>query len=189
MADDEVAEAEARFGLVFPPDYRLFLQTLHTTDPERVRFEDGKIRERVGRPFHDWTGHRDLIDKAMAWPVEGLLWSIEADHSWTSRWGERPLSREGRAELITRLSTEGAPLIPLMGHRYLVGSPLASGNPVLSIYGSDVIVYSPTFGDWLVEELASMIHPALKVLAPDARASHFAVPFWQDVIDDDGWVA
>jgi hypothetical protein len=33
MTEAEVAQVEDRYGLTFPSDYRLFLQTLHTTDP------------------------------------------------------------------------------------------------------------------------------------------------------------
>jgi len=36
LSDAEMDAAEARFGLTFPPDYRLFLATLHTPDPEMV---------------------------------------------------------------------------------------------------------------------------------------------------------
>jgi hypothetical protein len=166
MTDAEVTQAEERHGLTFPPDYRLFLQTLHTTDPERVRYVDGTIRTHVGRPFHDWQGDRSPIDEAMAWPLDGLLWSIEADDSWSSSWRDRPRTPEARAARVRELAAGAPPLIPLMGHRYLVGEPLEAGNPVLSIYGSDVIVYAPTFGAWLVAELAQMVDPSLRELAP-----------------------
>jgi hypothetical protein len=184
MSDAEVALAERRYGLLFPPDYRLFLQTLHTTDPERVEYVDGTIHAHVGRPFHDWQGDRGPIDRAMAWPLEGLRWSIEADEEhWRRSWGDRPATSEEVAATLQGLVADGPPLIPLMGHRYLVGAPLETGNPVLSTYGSDVIVYAPTFGAWLVAELAQMVDPLLRALAPSVPAEPRGVPFWQDVID------
>ena len=70
-----------------------------------------------------------------------------------------------------------------MGHRYLVGEPLEVGNHVLSIYGSDVIVYAPSFGAWLVAELAQMVDPVLRALAPVVEGDVRATPFWQNVID------
>jgi hypothetical protein len=72
-----------------------------------------------------------------------------------------------------------------MGHRYLVGAPLEAGNPVLSVYGLDVIVYGRSFGAWLIAELAQMVDSSLRSLAPDDPARQSVVPFWQDVID---WV-
>ena len=91
MTDDEVDDAERRCGLRFPPDYTLFLRTLHTTDPERVQYVDGTIHEHVGRPFFDWTGDPDPIAQALAWPLDGLLWSVEMDESvWHPVWGPRP---------------------------------------------------------------------------------------------------
>jgi hypothetical protein len=183
MMDAEVTKAEERYGLTFPPDYRLFLQTLHTTDPERVRYVDGTIHAQFGRPFHDWQGDRAPIDEALAWPLDGLLWSIEADDSWSSTCGDRPTTPEGRAARVRELAAGGPPLIPLMGHRYLVGEPLEAGNPVLSIYGSDVIVYAPTFGTWLVAELGQMVASSLRELAPRVAGDVPAIPFLQDVID------
>ena len=188
MTDIEVRQAEVRFGFAFPPDYRLFLQTLHTTDPECVRYVGGEISERAGRPVRDWLGDRAPFDEALAWPLEGLLWSIEADSCWFSGWGARPTTRDGRAARIRGLANESPPLIPVMGHRYLVGHPLESGNPVLSIYGGDVIVYARSFGAWLVEELASMVDPSMRKLAPaNAAVDLRSIPFWQDVIDAEGW--
>lgn len=183
MTDAEVAQAEAQYGVRFPPDYRLFLQTLHTTDPERVQYVDRTIHAHIGRPFHDWQGGRTPIDDAMAWPLDGLLWSIEADDDWSRSWGDRPATAEARAAKVRELAAPSPPLVPLMGHRYLVGEPLVAGNPVLSVYGSDVIVYAPTFGAWLVAELAQMVDPSMRELAPDVAAVVPAIPFWQDIID------
>jgi hypothetical protein len=187
LSDAEIAKVEKQFGLAFPPDYRLFLRTLHTTDPERVQYVDGRIQTILGRPFHDWQGDRGAIEEAMAWPLDGLLWSVEADVSWTSRWGDRSGSREARAARVRHLAQSSPPLIPLMGHRYLVGHPLESGNPVLSIYGTDVVVCSPTFTTWLVDELASMVDPALRHLTTVETKPPPPIPFWQDVMDDEGW--
>jgi hypothetical protein len=183
LPESELRETEDRFGLRFPPDYRLFLQTLHTTDPERALYVDGTIVATSGRPFRDWRGDRSPIDQAMDWPLDGLMWSIEADDEWIASWGERPTTEAGRAERIRSIAAAGPPLIPVGGHRYLVGAPLQAGNPVLSIYGADVIVYSPTFGAWLVEELATILDPSFRDLAPEVPRVEVPIPFWQDVID------
>lgn len=142
----------------------------------------GTIHAHVGRPFHDWQVDHSAIDKRLAWPLDGLLWSIEADDSWSSSWSDRPPTPAERAVKVRALAAAGPPLIPLMGHRYLVGEPLEAGKSS-AVDGSDVIVYGPTFGTWLLEELAQMIDPSLRALAPGAESVVRAIPFWQDVID------
>jgi hypothetical protein len=156
MTDAQVDDAQRRYRLVFPPDYRRFLTTLHTTDPEMVGafYEGSTLVAKTGRSVHDWSGDPDPINKALAAPVDGLLWSIEAEDSWHPRWGPRPDTERGRVEVIRALAANAPPLIPVMGHRYLVGAPIVEGNPVLSMYGADVIVYADNLESYLASELA-----------------------------------
>ena len=84
MTDGEIAAAEARFGLQFPPDYRQFLAVLHTPDPAQIgtAFVGASPVRATRRAFPDWTGDPKPIREALAWPLDSLLWSIEADDSW-----------------------------------------------------------------------------------------------------------
>jgi hypothetical protein len=184
MTDQEVDAAERQFGLRFPPDYQLFLQTLHTTDPECARYVDGSIQTLVGRPFFDWTGDPAPINEALAWPLDGLLFSVEAGESaWAPTWGKRPSSENERVRVVRELASQGPPLIPLSGHRYLVGSPSRSGNPVLSMYGADVIIYASSFGEWLANEIAAMLSSGVSLSLSGPEPNDDPIPFWQDVID------
>ena len=183
MREAEVEAVEDEFGLKFPPDYRLFLATLHTTDPVRVRYEDGRIASEEGRPFRDWQGDRKPILDALDWPLGGLLWSIEAGGSWREAWGERPDGRSDREARVRELASDGPPLIPISGHRYLVGDLASRSNPVLSIYGLDVIVYADSFGSWLVDTLATSLDRDLSELTPASPQRSGRIPFWQDIID------
>jgi hypothetical protein len=99
MTEAQITEAEGRFGLKFPPDYRTFLGALHTMDPEMAgfRFQGQMPVAHTGREFSDWLGDAEPIIKALEWPVDGLLWSIEADSSWHPNWGPRPDTKDGRA--------------------------------------------------------------------------------------------
>jgi hypothetical protein len=175
----QVDEAQKRFGLVFPPDYRRFLVTLHTTDPEMVGafYEGSTLVAKTGRSLYDWLGDPDPIKEALAWPVDGLLWSIEADDIWHPNWGQRPDSESGRVEVIRALAESGPPLIPVFGHRYLVGIPLGEGNPVLSMYGADVIVYADDLEAYLANELAGQ--PAR---VSESTLLLDSLGFWRDVI-------
>jgi hypothetical protein len=44
---------------------------------------------------------------------------------------------------------EAPKLIPLLGHRYLPADPCEAGNPVFSVYQSDVIYYGANLQDWM----------------------------------------
>lgn len=180
MTETQVEEAQHRFGLVFPPDYRRFLTALHTTDPEMVGafYQGNTLVAKTGRSLHDWLGDADPINKALAWPVDGLLWSIEADDSWHPNWGRRPDSENGRVEVIRALAASGPPLVPVFGHQYLVGEPLVEGNPVLSMYGADVIVYADDLESYLASVLAGQ--PAR---VSESSLSLDSLGFWRDVIE------
>lgn len=181
MTETEIALAEKTFGLSFPPDYRLFLATLHTPDPEMAGagFAGSSAVQTTGRQFPDWTGDPRQVRKLFDWPADGLVWSAEADHWWPSIWGPRPRFGRGRAKRIRDLVSAGPQLIPVFGHRFLVGPGDRVGNPVLSIYGSDVIVYAPNLWAYLPLELGLfdlIPEPPTETRAP-------AIDFWQDVID------
>lgn len=181
MTEAQVDDAQRRFGLVFPPDYRRFLTTLHTTDPEMVGafYEGSTLVAKTGRSLQDWLGDAGPIDKALAWPVDSLLGSIEADSPrWHPNWGERPATKRGRVEVIRGLAASGPPLIPVFGHQYLLGEPLAEGNPVLSMYGADIIVYADDLESYLASVLAGQ--PAR---VSESSLSLETLGFWRDVIE------
>lgn len=68
-------------------------------------------------------------------------------------------------------------LIPLYRHRYLPAEPHAAGNPVLSVYQTDIIYYGSDLRSWLASEFGGLPH-ADAIAAPIRR-----IRFWSDVID------
>jgi hypothetical protein len=141
-----------------------------------ARFVGSELVPSTGRQFPDWTGDSQPIQTAMAWPLEGLLNSIEDNASWRPSWGPRPFETEHRETVVRRLAQHGPQLIPIFGHRYLAGPGDRSGNPILSIYGSDVIVYASDLSVYLPFEIG--LEPRDAGKQPDPQ-----IPFWQDVID------
>jgi hypothetical protein len=186
MTEAQIRAAEARFGVSFPPDYRLFLATLHTPDPAMAGafYEGHELVPSEGRWCPDWTGDPKAIEAGLAWPVDGLIRSIEAEDDWHPAWGRRPANRQQREAVVRRLAAAGAQLIPVFGHRYLVGPPDRSGNPVLSIYGADVIVSGSDLWSYLVEEFHVAGRPSTGSMASgDGDGAVQRIPFWQDVIE------
>jgi hypothetical protein len=185
MSDAEIEAAETTYGLVFPPDYRLFLSTLHTPDPQMVGafYRGSGLVAAVGREIPDWTGDRTAIDDFLNWPLEGLVWSLEAEALWHEKWGPRPRGRRQREHRVRTLAAEGAQLVPVLGHRYLAGPGDRPDNPVISIYGIDTIVYAPTLRDYLPMDLPASSQTRDAIGWQDSVAP---IPFWQDVID---WIS
>lgn len=138
LTDAEIEAAESRCGTRFPPDLRLFLKVLH-------REAEGESR------FIDWR--TEDVAERLRWAVDGVVFDIENDaQPWLASWGDRPKTHDGLVSRLTELSA-AAKLIPLRGHRYLVGEPCAEGNSVLSIHQADVIVYGDDLRGYLLHEL------------------------------------
>jgi hypothetical protein len=132
----ELARAEERFASRFPPDLAEFLCVGLPT----------------GGGFPSWRSLDAAIEAQLAWPLEGMLFDIEHNGFWMPEWGQRPGDLEA-AKAIATAAVRAAPvLIPLCGHRYLPAEPLEAGNPVFSVYQTDVIYYGHDLASWIEAE-------------------------------------
>ena len=127
----ELDAAQERFGFRFPLDLYELLR--------EQRIPDG----------HDWTGPGEAIEQALQWPLDGLLFDVEEAGLWWPEWGERPSDKTGRAAIVTQVVESAPKLIPLLAHRYLPEQPNDAGNPVFSVYQSDIVVYGTDLADWM----------------------------------------
>lgn len=84
--------------------------------------------------------------------LRGLLFDIEENGLWWAEWGNRPNAAEERTEVLTQVLSHAPKLIPIFGHRYLPATPSQAGNPVFSVYQSDVIHYGADLADYLDRE-------------------------------------
>jgi hypothetical protein len=182
MTDAEIEGAEMQHNLRFPPDYRLFLTTLHTPDPPMVgaAFEGDRLVDQDGRAFVDWQGDPADVKRRLEWPLDGLLWSIEANIGWNPNWGPRPRTKASREAVIRKLAMSGPQLVPVAWHAYVAGPPERTGNPVLSMYGADVIVYASDLRQYLLTVFH--LDPAV-VAGADPEGIGATIPFWADVIE------
>ncbi|HVQ08218.1 MAG TPA: hypothetical protein VMS43_07260 [Allosphingosinicella sp.] len=156
----ELDAAQERFGLRFPPDLVALL------------------RER--RPLHgyDWRTGDERINRALAHPLDGLLFDVEENALWWSEWGERPATPAQRAEILTAVVKAAPRLIPIIGHRYIPQEPHAAGNPVFSIMQSDVIYYGADLADFFEREFFPQPFPGVPM-----RADIRWIPFWSDLVE------
>jgi hypothetical protein len=152
--------AQETFGLTFPPDLvALFL---------------------ARRPVRgwDWRSDGEKIRQMLNWPLQGLLFDVEHNGLWWPEWGERPVTAETRAEVLRDIVSQAPKLVPLVSHRYIPSEPNESGNPIFSIYQSDVIYYGTDLDNYFEREFS---HARGPVVGPVKR-----VRFWSELVDRNG---
>ena len=157
---DDLDVAQETFRLTFPPDLiALFLE-----------------RRPVGG--WDWRSDGEKIRQMLEWPLQGLLFDVEHNRLWWPEWGERPVTAETRAEVLRDIVNQAPKLVPLVSHRYIPSEPNESGNPIFSIYQSDVIYYGADLSDYFEREFGNARG---SVVGPVKR-----IRFWSELVDRNG---
>lgn len=132
LTEKEIARAEKRYKIKFPPDLREYLS----------------YKLPIGDDFPNWRKRWSLnrsIKQRLNRPIEGILFDVEQDGFWWDKWGERPASVK-KALSVAKKELEKAPkLIPICSHRFIPMVPHESGLPVLSVHQTDIIVYYKNF--------------------------------------------
>lgn len=162
LAAAEADRAEAVIGAKFPADLRAFLS-------------EGLPS---GKGFPNWREpESEAIRDQLVWPFEGMAFDITHNAFWLNTWGTRP-PELNEALSIARAKVEEAPrLIPVAGHRYIPAEPEVSGNPVFSVYQTDIIYYGDDLGAYLRCEFNRLPYP-------DAVHEGLRrIRFWSDLVD------
>jgi hypothetical protein len=134
LSDAELVVAEERVGCHFPPDLRSFLQTALPR----------------GTAWADWRdSDPSFIDARLAWPAEGIAFDIEHNAFWWPAWGPRPDDLSCAIEVMREQIRNAPRLIPIFRHVCLPAEPELAGNPVLSVYQTDIIYGGRNLGDYL----------------------------------------
>jgi hypothetical protein len=156
----ELDDAQEKFSLVFPPDLSALL------------------REKRPLKGHAWTDEI-AIQRMLAWPFEGLLFDVERNNLWWPEWGEKPVDPDAREEVLRSVVSRAPKLIPLISHRYLPEQPHGRGNPVFSVYQSDVIYYGANLEDYFEREFTGYNYE------PWPHKIKY-IPFWSDLVTRNG---
>ena len=126
LTEAETREAEYRFGFRFPLDLRALLQ----------------IGLPVGDRFPDWRdGDQERLRESLDWPLEGMQFDIRDNAFWLAEWGPRPESLDEAFQITAQAVANAPRLVPVYGHRYIPAEPPRAGNPVFSVYQTDIIIY------------------------------------------------
>lgn len=132
---------------------------------------------REHRPLLDGPGALDWlrsdpaeINEKLDWPFESFWFDVEHDQARWLEWGEKPADLVERRNRLSAVFAAAPKLIPLFGHRYLPEEPCEAGNPVFSVYQTDVICCGANLQDWSDRECFgwdSKPWPRVKI-----------IPFW-----------
>lgn len=207
MSETEIYRVEATYGIRFTPDHREFLRILHALDQPYTYVEEATAEYAECRTqeilFYNWLTEETEIRRRLANPYEDL------HKGWLPVWGPKPATEVEQALGFARQFSKAPALLPLMSHRYLVSEPLQPGNPVLSMRGSDIIVYGWNLRSYLLHELGDYLGVELtdpviedgeivdwedkSEIAAIYQADHTAslgrrIPFYEDYIQTwNGW--
>ncbi len=125
-------------------------------------------------PTADWASWQTQL-------TDGLRFDVEHNDLWMPSWGEQPSTASERLDAATaHFEQHAPPLFPMYGHRAVpltaaVGELSSDGNPVFSVYGSDVISYG--------DDLAAWMHREFEVPLPMWPAEQRVFPFWSELIE------
>lgn len=159
LSEAEFAAAEAHYRFRFPSDLRELLA---------VTVPSGN--------FPNWRalGSPEL-ESMISWPLRGIQFEIEHNVFWWPAWGQRPTD-VNEAFAVAETQIAAVPfLIPLYSHRYLPAEPAGAGNPVLSVYQTDIIYYGADLRAYIGNEFGKRRN------LPDTGDVK-RIRFWSEVI-------
>ena len=156
LSGTEIQAIEQRYGFTFPPDLRLLLQTA-------LPISDG---------FPNWRGGSEAqLWEWLSWPYEGICFDIQYNNFWMEAWGPRPSSLDEAFAIAYEQVSRAPTLIPIYSHRYIPDEPSLPGNPIYSVYQTDIIYYGLN--------LPAYLHAEFGVPNPyPLPAPQHAIQFW-----------
>jgi hypothetical protein len=172
-----LSDVEATLGVTLPEEYARFLLELHTTDrPMLMRSHEGSGSTRIVEipSFMNWPLVLPTLTRRLESTTNTLVDSIVDAGAWSLSWGNQPSSADERRARVRGLIDAGPKLVPVFGHRYLVASV---ETVVLSIVGSDIIVFADGFRNYLRNELSDLLKVPRSIPRLVPR-----IPFWSDLI-------
>jgi hypothetical protein len=108
----------------------------------------------------------------------GICFDVEHDGFWIRDWGPKPDVLQEAFQIARKLVKQAPPLIPVFSHRFLPAEPATAGNPVLSVYQTDIIYYGIDLASYFANEFE--FPPASH---GNGDKSPRRIRFWSDIID------
>jgi hypothetical protein len=125
--------------------------------------------------FPNWRGPQVALQKSLSWPVDSICFDIEQNAFWLQAWGRKPAKLDDAIAVAVKALADAPPLIPIYKHRYIPDEPAEAGNPVFSVYQTDIIPYG--------NDLPGYFHIEFGVpLPPWAIPTPRPVRFWDELV-------
>ena len=165
LSEDELVAVESVHAFRFPVDLRSLLAEFLP----------------IGRGFPDWRKPTsEEILESLSWPFEGIEFDIKNNEFWWDKWGKKP-TVESEALAIAKVEMgAAATLIPIYAHRYIAARPVDPGNPVFSVYQTDIIYYGSDLSAYLRCEFGDLQWD--EAVSGEPRA----IEFWTELVEDGG---
>ena len=149
LEEAELARIETEFSIEFPPDLRALLANgmpVGSAPPP-----PGATGRSSG--FPDWRNtSTEELRRELSRPLDAVLFDVRERGFWFTSWPDRPESLDEALAFAAREIMRAPRLVPVYGRRYISSAPVESGNPILSVYQTDVICYGADLDDYFENE-------------------------------------
>jgi len=159
LEESHIKDIEKKYNVIFTPEHREFLKVLHAIDKKRpVEYyqENDEVFVKHDPYFYNWLSDEEEINRYLNWPYQEILKDIKRG-AWFNIWGTRPKSEMETEKVFYNWFSKAPQLIPIHAHRFVVTIPNQRNSPVLSVYGSDTIVYGWNIKHYLLNELTEFL--------------------------------
>ena len=93
-----------------------------------------------------------MMQERLNVPLDNILYDVKHNNFWFEDWKEKPENFEQQRKIVVRFYREYPKLIPIYSHRYIPTKPCLSGNPVFSVYQTDIIYYGYDLAQYFAHE-------------------------------------
>lgn len=156
MTDEEIDGVEKTYGIRFMEEHRQFLKILHAIDRKKVNeYEEKGVVQKIHEPFYfNWLKDDKEIRNMLDWPYREVLKDVLNGSLWLESWGEKAGSEEEKTAIFEDWFRKTPELHPLALNRFLVGDATLEHRPVVSVCGSDIMVYAWSLKHFLLNEFS-----------------------------------
>jgi hypothetical protein len=166
LSEEELKYAERRYGILFPPDLREFLQAVLPVSDDACNWRDTSAEN-----------ERNLSSRLHA-PLEAAYFDFENNDFWWPDWGTKPARLEEAKNVIAEKFKLLPRMIPVFSHRCIPSVPHEAGNPVFSVWQMVDTIY---WADNLVDFLS--VEAGLKERKVNSKTLKH-IPFWTDLVEE-----
>lgn len=156
LAEEQINSIELKYSIKFIPEHREFLKVLHAIDKKEIieYEEEGEIISEECTFFYNWLEDEEEIQERLHNLSDWLFSDVEGINKvWLKSWGIKLKSKEKREEIFDEWFSKIPKLIPMLGHRFVVSDVNLKWKPILSMWGSDIIVMGWNFRTYLLNEM------------------------------------